>query len=480
MANNVLIPTPLRVYAGKKDVVQADGKTVGELLQNLTSQYSDLRNHLYNEDGKLRSFVNVYLNDDDIRYLQKEDTPVSEGDTISIVPSVAGGVAPPPAVTPTLSNREVARYSRHLIMPEVGMEGQLKLKAASVLCIGAGGLGSPVALYLAAAGVGRIGIADFDVVDYSNLHRQIIHGTPDVGRPKLDSARDRLNAINPEVTVETHDVALASDNALELLAGYDIIVDGTDNFPTRYLVNDACVLLGKPNVYGSIFRFEGQASVFATKDGPCYRCLYPEPPPPGLVPSCAEGGVLGILPGVIGTIQATEAVKLIIGVGEPLINRFLIYDALAMKFRQLKLRRDPECPVCGDHPTVTELIDYEQFCGIMPAGTSEESAQDDDTSVEELKTRIDQEDGVFILDVREPQEFEICRIPNSTLIPLGDLPQRLSELEGKNEMVVHCKSGVRSAKAVKLLRAAGFSRAKNLRGGLLAWIDKIDPSLPKY
>ena len=480
MANNVLIPTPLRVYAGKKDVVQADGKTVGELLQNLTSQYSDLRNHLYNEDGKLRSFVNVYLNDDDIRYLQKEDTPVSEGDTISIVPSVAGGVVSPPAATPTLSNREVARYSRHLIMPEVGMEGQLKLKAASVLCIGAGGLGSPVALYLAAAGVGRIGIVDFDVVDYSNLHRQIIHGTPDVGRPKLDSARDRLNAINPEITVETHDLALASDNALELLAGYDIIVDGTDNFPTRYLVNDACVLLGKPNVYGSIFRFEGQASVFATKDGPCYRCLYPEPPPPGLVPSCAEGGVLGILPGVIGTIQATEAVKLIIGVGEPLINRFLIYDALAMKFRQLKLRKDPECPVCGDHPTVTELIDYEQFCGIVSAVTAEESAQDDDTSVEELKTRIDQEDGVFILDVREPQEFEICRIPNSTLIPLGDLPRRLSELEGKNEMVVHCKSGVRSAKAVKLLREAGFSRAKNLRGGILAWIDKIDPSLPKY
>ena len=480
MANNVLIPTPLRVYAGKKDVVQADGKTVGELLQNLTSQYSDLRNHLYNEDGKLRSFVNVYLNDDDIRYLQKEDTPVSEGDTISIVPSVAGGVVSPPAATPTLSNREVARYSRHLIMPEVGMEGQLKLKAASVLCIGAGGLGSPVALYLAAAGVGRIGIVDFDVVDYSNLHRQIIHGTPDVGRPKLDSARDRLNAINPEITVETHDLALASDNALELLAGYDIIVDGTDNFPTRYLVNDACVLLGKPNVYGSIFRFEGQASVFATKDGPCYRCLYPAPPPPGLVPSCAEGGVLGILPGVIGTIQATEAVKLIIGVGEPLINRFLIYDALAMKFRQLKLRKDPECPVCGDHPTVTELIDYEQFCGIVSAVTAEESAQDDDTSVEELKTRIDQEDGVFILDVREPQEFEICRIPNSTLIPLGDLPRRLSELEGKNEMVVHCKSGVRSAKAVKLLREAGFSRAKNLRGGILAWIDKIDPSLPKY
>ena len=478
MANNVLIPTPLRVYAGKQDVVQAEGKTVGELLENLTSRYTDLRNHLYNEDGKLRSFVNVYLNDDDIRYLQREDTPVSDGDTISIVPSVAGGVAAEPEAA-TLSNQEVARYSRHLIMPEVGMDGQLKLKAASVLCIGAGGLGSPVALYLAAAGVGRIGIVDFDVVDYSNLQRQIIHGTPDVGRSKLDSARDRLNAINPEVTVETHDAAISSDNAFDLLAGYDIIVDGTDNFPTRYLVNDACVLLGKPNVYGSIFRFEGQASVFATKDGPCYRCLYPEPPPPGLVPSCAEGGVLGILPGVIGTIQATEAVKLIIGVGEPLINRFMIYDALRMRFRELKLQKDPECPVCGENPTVTELIDYEQFCGVVPAATTDADASDD-TTVEELKGRLDRQDGVFVLDVREPQEYQICRIPSSTLIPLGDLPQRLTELEGHDDMVVHCKSGVRSAKAVKLLREAGFSQAKNLRGGILAWIDKVDPSLPKY
>lgn len=379
----------------------------------------------------------------------------------------------------TLSNAEVARYSRHLIMPEVGMEGQLKLKAASVLCIGAGGLGSPVALYLAAAGVGRIGIVDFDVVDYSNLQRQIIHGTPDVGRPKLDSARDRLEAINPEITVVTHDVALSSANALELLSGYDIIVDGTDNFPTRYLVNDACVILGKPNVYGSIFRFEGQVSVFATKDGPCYRCLYPEPPPPGLVPSCAEGGVLGILPGVIGTIQATEAVKLIIGAGEPLIDRFMIYDALRMRFRELKLKRDPECPVCGDSPTVTELIDYEQFCGITPAVGSETS-DGDDATVEDLKSRLDADDGVFVLDVREPQEFDICRIPGSTLIPLGDLPQRLTELEGHDDMIVHCKSGARSAKAVKLLREAGFSKAKNLRGGILAWIDRVDPTLPKY
>ena len=390
---------------------------------------------------------------------------------------------------PTLSNQEVARYSRHLIMPEVGMDGQLKLKAASVLCIGAGGLGSPVAMYLAAAGVGRIGLVDFDVVDYSNLQRQIIHGTPDVGRRKLDSARDSLHAINPEVEIGLHEVALSSANALDLLGGYDVIVDGTDNFPTRYLVNDACVLLGKPNAYGSIFRFEGQASVFAAKDGPCYRCLYPEPPPPGLVPSCAEGGVLGILPGVIGTIQATEAVKLIIGNGEPLIGRFLVYDALRMRFRELKLRRDPDCPVCGDHRTVTELIDYEQFCGVAPApapGAESQANGDgadnagDEATVEQLKARIDRADGVFVLDVREPQEFQICRIPGSTLIPLGDLPKRLGELAGRGEMIVHCKSGVRSAKAVKLLREAGFTQAKNLRGGILRWIDAVDPSLPKY
>ena len=390
------------------------------------------------------------------------------------------------AAPAALSNAEVARYSRHLIMPEVGMDGQLRLKAASVLCIGAGGLGSPAALYLAAAGVGRLGLVDFDVVDYSNLHRQVLHGTPDVGRPKLDSARDRLSAINPEVRVETHEVALSSGNALDLLGGYDVIVDGTDNFPTRYLVNDACVLLGKPNAYGSIFRFEGQASVFAAPGGPCYRCLYPEPPPPGLVPSCAEGGVLGILPGVIGTIQATEAVKLIIGAGEPLVGRFLIYDALRMRFRDLKLRRDPACPVCGDRPTVTELIDYEQFCGVVPAAPDGAASGDGagpdggDATVEQLKARLDRREDVFILDVREPQEHRICAIPGSTLIPLGDLPARLHELDGRGEMIVHCKSGARSARAVKLLREAGFAGAKNLRGGILRWIDAIDPSLPKY
>ena len=381
----------------------------------------------------------------------------------------------------SLSNQEVERYSRHLIMPEVGMDGQLKLKAASVLCIGAGGLGSPVAMYLAAAGVGRLGLVDFDVVDYSNLQRQVIHGTPDVGRSKLESARDTLVAINPEVAIDLHETALSSSNAFDVLGDYDIVVDGTDNFPTRYLVNDACVLLRKPNVFGSIFRFEGQASVFATKQGPCYRCLYPEPPPPGLVPSCAEGGVLGILPGVVGTIQATETVKLIIGVGEPLINRFMIYDALRMKFRELKLRRDPECPVCGDRPTVTQLIDYEQFCGIAPTSpASDDSTSGDDVTVEELKFFIDNNDGVFLLDVREPQEHQICSIPGSVLIPLGELPNRISDLGGHEDVVVHCKSGVRSAKAVKILSDAGFKKVRNLSGGILRWIDVVDPSLPKY
>src|SRR5256714_1253073 len=372
----ILIPTPLRPYTDKQDAVDAAGATVGELLADLTRRHSGLKAHLYNEHGKLRSFVNVYVNDEDIRYLQKEQTPVAANDTVSIVPSVAGGAPTtevdkstggvrlqPDRDLPTLSNDEVKRYSRHLIMPEVGMEGQRKLKAASVLCIGAGGLGSPVAMYLAAAGVGTLGIVDFDVVGFSNLQRQILHGTPDVGRTKLASAKDRLSAINPEITINTHDMAISSENALELFAPYDIIVDGTDNFPTRYLVNDACVLLNKPNVYGSIFRFEGQASVFATKQGPCYRCLYAEPPPPGLVPSCAEGGVLGVLPGIIGSIQAMETIKLIVGAGEPLIGRLVLFDALKLQFRDLKLEKDPESPVCGAHPTATELIDYQPFCG---------------------------------------------------------------------------------------------------------------------
>jgi molybdopterin/thiamine biosynthesis adenylyltransferase/rhodanese-related sulfurtransferase/molybdopterin converting factor small subunit len=484
----ILIPTPLRPYTDKQDSVDAAGTTVGELLADLTRKHTGLKAHLYNEHGKLRSFVNVYVNDEDIRYLQREATPVAAGDTVSIIPSVAGGtptatdvVSGSSRTLPELTNEEIKRYSRHLIMPEVGVDGQRKLKAAKVLCIGAGGLGSPVALYLAAAGVGTIGIVDFDVVDFSNLQRQILHGTPDVGRSKLASAKDRLNAINPEVNVVTHEAALSSANALELFAPYDIIVDGTDNFPTRYLVNDACVLLGKPNAYGSIFRFEGQASVFATKEGPCYRCLYPEPPPPGLVPSCAEGGVLGVLPGIIGVIQATETVKLIMGIGEPLIGRFLIYDALRMKFRELKLRKDPDCPVCGTHPTVKQLIDYDQFCGITPAKpeTIAVNSATEITSVE-LKQRLDRGDRLYIVDVREPNEYQINRIEGSTLIPLGDIPKRYVELDPNEEIVVQCKVGGRSAKAADFLRSKGFTRVLNLKGGILDWIDKVDPSQPKY
>jgi molybdopterin/thiamine biosynthesis adenylyltransferase/rhodanese-related sulfurtransferase/molybdopterin converting factor small subunit len=485
----ILIPTPLRPYTDKKDAVDASGETVGELLADLTLRHSGLKAHLYNDQGRLRSFVNIYVNDEDIRYLQKEATPVGAGDTVSIIPSVAGGVpasaaptaATPAVAEPALSNDEVKRYSRHLIMPEVGIEGQRKLKASKVLCIGAGGLGSPVAMYLAAAGVGTLGIVDFDTVDFSNLQRQILHGTPDVGRPKLASAKDKLHALNPEIDIETYEVALSSQNALELFEPYDVIVDGTDNFPTRYLVNDACVLLGKPNAYGSIFRFEGQASVFATKDGPCYRCLYPEPPPPGLVPSCAEGGVLGVLPGLIGVIQATEAVKLIMGIGEPLIGRFLIYDALRMRFRELKLRKDPDCPVCGTHPTVTHLIDYEQFCGISPAAPEPTTVNNatEITSVE-LKQRLDRGDALKIVDVREPNEYQINRIAGSELIPLGDVPKRYQELNPDEEIVVHCKMGARSAKAADFLRSVGFKKVLNLKGGILDWIDKVDPTQPKY
>jgi sulfur-carrier protein adenylyltransferase/sulfurtransferase len=380
--------------------------------------------------------------------------------------------------TATLSNDEILRYSRHLIMPEVGMEGQLKLKAARVLCIGAGGLGSPLALYLGAAGVGTLGIVDFDVVDYTNLQRQIIHTTADVGRKKLDSAADKLKAMNPLINLRTFDTRLSSDNALELFRDFDIIADGTDNFPTRYLVNDACVITGKPNVYGSIFRFEGQASVFATEEGPCYRCLYPEPPPPGLVPSCAEGGVLGILPGLVGVIQATEVIKLILGKGEPLIGRLLLVDALAMKFRELKLRKNPDCPACGTHPTITKLIDYNEFCGIRGEETPVETGVPE-IQVEELKRRLDAGEDVFVLDVREPHEYQICNI-GGHLIPLGDLPKRVNELDSSREIVAHCRSGARSAKAVNFLRQAGFRKVHNLAGGILAWADRVDPKMPKY
>ncbi|MGA2721828.1 MAG: ubiquitin-like small modifier protein 1 [Bryobacteraceae bacterium] len=475
----VLIPTPLRQFTGRQDAVAVAGATVGEVLNALTTQYPDLRKQIFNDEGKVRSFVNVYLNDEDVRYLSKDATAAQDGDTISLVPSIAGGsalAAPPQEMA--LSNDEILRYSRHLIIPEVGIEGQRKLKSAKVLLVGAGGLGAPLGLYLAAAGIGRIGIVDFDVVDFTNLQRQVIHFTQDVGRKKLDSAAEKMQAINPHVAIAKHETALSSENALGILKDYDIVVDGTDNFPTRYLVNDACVLLGKPNVYGSIFRFEGQATVFAYQGGPCYRCLYPEPPPPGLVPSCAEGGVLGILPGTIGLIQATETVKLILGIGEPLVGRLLLYDALGMRFRELKLRRNPECPVCGEHRTITRLIDYQQFCGIPQ--TRETKVTENEIDVTEVKAKLDRGDHFVLIDVREPHEYRICNIPAAKLIPLGDFPKHVHEFDPSADIVIYCRSGVRSAKACAILRQAGFEHVRNMKGGILAWSDKVDRSVPKY
>jgi adenylyltransferase/sulfurtransferase len=378
-----------------------------------------------------------------------------------------------------LSKEEIQRYSRHLIMPEVGMEGQLKLKRARVLTIGTGGLGAPLGLYLAAAGVGHLGLVDFDVVDSSNLQRQVTFTTADVGKSKSDAAKARLSALNPAIEIVSYDTRLTSENALELFRDYDIIVDGTDNFPTRFLVNDACVLLGKPNVYGSIFRFEGQATVFGYPGGPCYRCLYPEPPPPGLVPSCAEGGVLGVLPGIVGSIQAMETIKLILGTGEPLVGRLLLFDALAMRFRELKLKKNPDCSLCGKHRTITKLIDYEEFCGIRGEEAPAMTDGIQEITATELKSRQDRGEKLFILDVREPHEYQICNL-NGKLIPLGELPRRVSELDSSVEMVVHCRSGKRSADAIHFLQTAGFKKLLNLKGGVLAWADEVDPKMPKY
>jgi len=386
---------------------------------------------------------------------------------------------PPEGAPLTLTRKEIERYSRHLIMPEVGMDGQLKLKQAKVLCIGTGGLGAPLGLYLAAAGVGRIGLVDFDRVDDSNLQRQVLFSTEDVGRPKIVAAADRLRGLNPDIQIDTFDTHFSSENALEILKDYDIVVDGTDNFPTRYLVNDASVLLKKRNVYGSIFRFEGQITIFGDPNGPCYRCLYPEPPPPGLVPSCAEGGVLGVLPGIVGSIQAAETLKLIIGKGESLIGRLLLFDALAMRFRELKLRKNPDCPMCGAHPTITKLIDYAEFCGVRGEEAPVPQTSVPEITPRELKARLDRGDDLYILDVREPHEYQICNL-GGHLIPLGDLSKRASELDSSREIVAHCRSGKRSAEAVEFLQRAGFRKVLNLKGGILAWSDEVDSSVPKY
>ncbi len=472
----VHIPTPLRPFADGRGAVEIDHGTVAEVLERLTTEYAKLKGHLFQQDGRLRSFVNVYVNDRDIRELDREDTRAVDGDEISIVPSIAGGAAPAQTELPKLTHDEVLRYSRHLILPEVGPEGQRRLKAARVALIGAGGLGSPASLYLAAAGVGTLGLVDFDLVDATNLQRQIVHGTGAVGTSKLDSAQARLRDLNPHVHVETFDTRLTSENALEILRDFDVVLDGTDNFPTRYLVNDACVMLGKPNAYGSIFRFEGQASVFHAAVGPCYRCLFREPPPPGLVPSCAEGGVLGVLPGIIGSIQALETMKLILGKGSTLIGRLILFDALQFTFRELKVRKDPQCPVCGDNPTVTELIDYEAFCGVG----AEPAYEGPEVTASQLAKELEENPELVLIDVREPHEWEICHIEGATLIPLGQLPERLNELDGHKEMVTHCHRGMRSMRALEILRAAGFSRVRSLNGGIDAWSTQVDPSVPRY
>jgi sulfur-carrier protein adenylyltransferase/sulfurtransferase len=479
----IVIPTPLRQYADNKDAVEVQAASVHEALGDLIDRYGQLRRHLYSDDGQLRNFVNVYVNEEDIRYLQRDATELREGDTISIVPSIAGGSSSlmerlAAKRKDVLTAGEIKRYSRHLILPEVGMAGQLKLKQSSALIVGAGGLGVPLTQYLGAAGIGRLGIVDFDVIDETNLQRQVLYGTKDVGRKKLEVAKERVQQINPNVDVQTYETRLTSDNALGILKDFDVIIDGTDNFPTRYLVNDASVLLKKPNVYGSIFRFEGQASVFDAQKGPCYRCLYAEPPPPGLVPSCAEGGVLGVLPGIIGSIQAIEAIKVLLGKGDTLVGRLLVFDALRMRFRELKLRKNPECPICGTNPTIKELIDYEEFCGLK--APSEQIGEEFQVTVDELKGKIEQGPPPVLLDVREPMEWEIAHLDRAILMPVAQVPSRVNELNTADEIVVYCKTGVRSGRVTNFLRELGFRKVKNLVGGIDAWADRIQPEMPRY
>jgi sulfur-carrier protein adenylyltransferase/sulfurtransferase len=480
MTIKVIIPTALRQHTDNEDEFQLNARTVSDALKELVTAFPNLRRHLYSENGRLRSFINIYLNEEDIRYKEGESTQLKDGDTLMIIPAVAGGAHASVDdeehdTKVSFSSGEFARYSRHLIMPEVGLEGQSKLKSASVLIIGAGGLGTPSSTYLAAAGVGRIGIVDFDVIEKSNLHRQVLYSEQDVGKSKAEVARKRLLEINPNISVEVHKVRLDSSNSLDILGAYDIILDGTDNFPTRYLVNDACVLLGKPNVYASIFRFEGQASVFYAREGPCYRCLYPEPPPPGLVPSCAEGGVLGVLPGIMGSIQAAEAIDLIIGKGTPLIGRLMLFDALDMKFRELKLRKNPDCKICGPNATVKELIDYQAFCGV-----EEELTPDLEVTPKQLAELMTHGRSVVVVDVREPWEYEINHINGARLIPLDELPKRVNELSTADDIVVNCLSGQRSGQATRFLNGLGFKKAKNLKGGMRAWVSEVHPEMPTY
>ena len=473
----IRVPTPLRSYTGGNASIHEEGADVGQLLDKLTTRFPGLRRHLFTPEGKLRNFVIVYVNGQDVRYLERDRTAVRSGDTVSIVPAIAGGSG---EVAEMLSPEEMRRYSRHLLLNEVGVSGQKRLRRSKVLLVGAGGLGAPSALYLAAAGVGEIGLIDFDRVEASNLQRQVLYSTADVGRPKLEAAADRLHQLNPGVRVVPHEMRLDSTNVLDVVGRYDVVVDGTDNFPTRYLVNDACVLLGKPNVYGSIYRFEGQASVFDARRGPCYRCLYSEPPPPGLVPSCAEGGVLGVLPGIVGTIQALETVKLLLGIGEPLIGRLLLFDALSMEFRQLTLRKNPDCVICSDHPTQKGLIDYAAFCGVPEPGSAPVSSGVPEVTAQELHGLLAAEAPPYLLDVREPGEWEIAHLPGAHLIPQGTLPDRVTELTQAQDLVVYCKSGARSARATQYLIDLGFTHVRNLKGGIDAWGDDVDPSMPRY
>jgi molybdopterin/thiamine biosynthesis adenylyltransferase/rhodanese-related sulfurtransferase/molybdopterin converting factor small subunit len=479
----VQLPTALRDYTAGLAEIEVDAADVGAALHHLTTRHPQLRRHLYTDNGTLRGYVRVYLNDDDVRDLEHgSDTPVRSGDVITIVPSIAGGEQ---ASSAAFSREEVSRYARHISLPDVGWEGQRRLRAAKVAIVGAGGLGSPIGLYLAAAGVGTLGLIDFDVVDITNLQRQVLYGTADVGGRKVDAAAARLTATNPHVHIVRHDVRLTRDNALDILRAYDIVIDGTDNFPTRYLVNDACVLLGKPYVYGSILRFEGQVSVFTGRDaGPCYRCLFREPPPPGLVPSCAEGGVLGVLPGIIGSLQALEAIKLIIGRGDPLIGRLALFDALSFRWRELKLRRNPDCPVCGDQPTITALIDYDEFCGLgEPRMDTPQAPQTvPQITPAQLKERLDRGEKLTLIDVREPFEWDIVNLEpyGAKLIPLDQVIDRRDEIGNAGDVILYCRSGSRSAGAIRQLRTHGFDNLINLKGGIRGWAEDVDPSLPTY
>lgn len=477
MAVALLIPAALRAYTGRQAEIEVSGSTVGEAIADLAANYPDIRKHLYLDDEHLREFINVYVGDTNIKELNGLQTPVKDGDSVMLVPAIAGGSQSSGELA-DLTNEEIARYSRHLLLAEIGVEGQKKLKAAKVLIVGTGGLGAPLALYLAAAGVGTIGVADFDFVDESNLQRQIIHGTRDVGRPKVASAKDRIKSINPHINIITHNVALTSKNALEIIADYDIVADGTDNYQTRYLINDACVLLGKPNVYGSVFQFEGQASIFYAEKGPCYRCLYPSPPPPGLVPSCAEGGVMGVLPGIVGTIQANEVIKIIVDGGDSLIGRLLIFDAWRMKFHELKLTKDSNCPVCGKEPSIKELIDYEEFCGLKKA--QDEKLVETITATE-LKTRLDNKEEIQLIDIREPHERAIVKFPDAIVMPLGQLERRINELNPDIDAVFLCKIGQRSILGIRALQDAGYTgRLLNLQDGLNAWAREVDKDMPIY